>query len=189
MSARSTASTRTERVIMAGFGGQGLMLLGKLLAQVAMAEGRNVTFFPSYGTEVRGGTANCHVVVSDGEIFSPVVEDADSLIIMNQASCERFRASLAEGGVMFYNSSMVQPAGLSGVSLAIPATEIAAELGNTKVGNMVMMGAYNAMKRIVSPAGIVAHLRRTLTGRKATLVGINEEALERGRAIYERSGL
>jgi len=176
----------TERVIMAGFGGQGLMLLGRLLAQVAMEEGKNVTFFPSYGTEVRGGTANCHVVISDGEIFSPVVEDADSLIIMNQASCERFNNRLKPDGVIVYNSSMVHPISKNGDALAVPATETAVELGSTKVGNMVMMGAYNAMKEIVSVDGIIECLKKSLTGKKAALLEVNRKALERGREIYER---
>ena len=180
----------TERVIMAGFGGQGLMLLGKLLAQVAMEEGKNVTFFPSYGTEVRGGTANCHVIISDGEIFSPVVEDADSLITMNQASYARFCGLVKPDGVTFYNSSMVHPTSSNnGASLAIPATEIAANLGNTRVGNMVMMGAYNAMKKIVSTEGILEYLKKMLTGKKADLLEINCRALDHGREIYKRSGL
>jgi len=176
----------TERVIMAGFGGQGLMLLGKLLAQVAMSEGKNVTFFPCYGTEVRGGTANCHVVISDGEIFSPIVEDADSLIIMNQESCEKFESRLKEDGFIFYNSSMVHPSNHNGCAVAIPATETAAALGNTKVGNMVMLGAYNAMKHIVSTEGIVEYLKKSLTGKKADLLKMNEQALERGKKIYEQ---
>ncbi|NOZ22987.1 MAG: 2-oxoacid:ferredoxin oxidoreductase subunit gamma [Planctomycetes bacterium] len=176
----------TERIIMAGFGGQGLMLLGKLLAQVAMQEGKHATFFPSYGTEVRGGTANCHVVISDDEIFSPVVEDADALIIMNQASCKRFEDRLKPDGWIVYNSSMVEPHNSNGHSLGIPATQTAVELGSIKVGNMVMVGAYNAMKHIVSPDGIIEYLKRSLTGRKAPLVEINEKALARGREIFEQ---
>ena len=177
----------TERVIMAGFGGQGVMLLGKLLAEVAMEERMNVTFFPSYGTEVRGGTANCHVVVCDGEIFSPVVEDADSLIIMNEASYARFHECLRPDGVMFYNSSMVRPEGGNGRCMPVPATDTAVRLGSMKVANMVMLGAYNAMKDIVPDSKIIDVLRRSLTGRKAALLEINRQALDRGREIYERS--
>ena len=172
----------TERVIMAGYGGQGLMLIGKLLAHVVMREGKHVTFLPAYGTEVRGGTANCHVVISTEEIFSPVVEVADSLLIMNQPSYDRFKGLLKPGGTLLINSSMVRPdAAANGAELvAIPATECASELGNTRVANMVMAGAYNSLKKLVSVPNLLTELQATLTGKKADLFEVNRQALERG---------
>jgi 2-oxoglutarate ferredoxin oxidoreductase subunit gamma len=172
----------TERVIMAGHGGQGLMLIGKLLSHVVMREGKHVTFLPTYGTEVRGGTANCHVVISTDEIFSPVVEVADSLLIMNQPSYDKFKGSLKPGGTLLINSSLVRPEGsVNGARLvAIPATECAAELGNVRVANMVMAGAYNALKKLVQVQSLLAELQATLTGKKAGLFEVNKQALERG---------
>jgi 2-oxoglutarate ferredoxin oxidoreductase subunit gamma len=173
---------------MAGYGGQGLMLIGKLLAHVVMREGKHVTFLPSYGTEVRGGTANCHVVISTEEIFSPVVEVADSLLIMNQPSYEKFKGHLKPGGTLLINSSMVRPdAVANGAELiAVPATEWASELGNVLVANMVMAGAYNSAKKLVSISNILAELKATLTGKKAGLFELNKRALKRGAALYPK---
>jgi 2-oxoglutarate ferredoxin oxidoreductase subunit gamma len=178
----------TERVIMAGSGGQGLMLIGKLLAHVVMREGKHVTFLPSYGTEVRGGTANCHVVISTEEIFSPFVEEADTLLIMNQQSYDKFKSILRPGGTLLVNSSMVHPAAAAdGADLIqIPATECASELGNVRVANMVMAGAYNALKNLVQTANLLAELQATLAGKKAALFEINKKALERGEKFCPR---
>ena len=139
----------TEQVIMAGFGGQGVMLIGKTYAGSAMHAGKEVTFFPSYGAEVRGGTAHCHIIVSDGPIYSPMVELADSLIIMNQPSYEKFRQRLRPEGLLLLNSSMAQmdkarEAESQALALAIPATELANELGNVRVANVIMLGVYAA---------------------------------------------
>ena len=177
----------TERVIMAGFGGQGLMLIGKLLAEVAMHEGKQVTYFPCYGTEVRGGTANCHVVVSDEEIFSPVVEEADSLIIMNQDSYDTFAAILKPEGALFLNTSMAKtdPKG-KGRAIGLPATELATSLGNVLVANMIMVGAYNAAKEVVADESIVSYLETSLTGKKHALLGLNKRALAEGRRLFEK---
>jgi len=159
----------TERVIMAGFGGQGMMLLGKLLAAVAMDEGREVTFFPSYGAEVRGGTAHCHVVISDEPIYSPIVERADSLIIMNQPSYGKFRPRLKPGGLLLLNTSMADPdpaqeRGSPCVYLSIPATDTANQLGNVRVANVVMLGAYAAVRPVLPSRAILAGLEAQLTG-------------------------
>jgi 2-oxoglutarate ferredoxin oxidoreductase subunit gamma len=98
----------TEKIILAGFGGQGMMLLGKLLAQAAMADGKQVTYFPSYGTEVRGGTAVYHLIVSSEEIFSPIIEEADTLIVMNQPSYQKFKGMLKPDGLLLLNTSMIK---------------------------------------------------------------------------------
>ncbi len=167
---------------MAGYGGQGLMLIGKILAYVVMREGRHVTFIPSYGTEVRGGTANCHVVISTEEIYSPVIEAADTLLVMNQPSYERFKGFLKPGGRLLTNSSMVKPdSAANGAELIeIPATECAAELGNVRVANMVMTGAYNRLKKLVKVENLHAAFQIAFAGKKADLIEINKLALERG---------
>jgi len=179
----------TERVIIAGFGGQGVMLIGKLLARVAMHEGKEVTFFPTYGTEVRGGTANCHVIVSDEEIFSPLIEKADSLIIMNQASYDKFKGNIHRRSTIFINSSMVEPDdSLNARTIEIPATEIAGSLGEVRVANMVMMGAYNSAKRIVGEETLLSELRASLKQKNPKLMEINERAFAEGKKILLQSG-
>jgi len=135
-----------HRIIVAGFGGQGVLTLGRLLCVGAMKEGRQVTYLPSYGTEVRGGTANCHVVVSDGEIFSPWVEEADSLIILNELSFRRFGESIREDGLLVVNASLVEVGDYAATHpvrlLSVPATQKAAELGDVRSANVFALGTF-----------------------------------------------
>jgi len=178
----------TERVIMAGFGGQGMMLIGKTYAGAAMHAGKEVTFFPSYGAEVRGGTAHCHVVVSDDPIYSPMVEVADSLIIMNQPSYEKFRPRLRPEGLLLLNSSMTdtreaREAESAAQALPIPATELANELGNVRVANVIMLGAYAALRHSVPAEVILAELEKGMTGRKAGLLEVNRKAFQKGAEL------
>ena len=169
-----------ERMIFAGYGGQGLMMLGKVMALSAMMEGKNVTWFPSYGAEVRGGTAHCHVVVTDDQIYSPLVETATALVIMNGPSLKRFSPRLADGA-MILNTSLVDPPDeIDGKLVSVPATDIANELGNIRVANIVMLGALNAARPIVDDAMIEKALRESLKG-KEQLVGVNLAAYARGR--------
>jgi 2-oxoglutarate ferredoxin oxidoreductase subunit gamma len=172
----------TEKVILAGFGGQGMMLAGRLLAQAAMLDGKYITFFPSYGTEVRGGTAHYHLIVSTEEIYSPVVEIADDLLIMNQPSYLKFKGRLKPGGSFFLNSSMVAQFENDNehTIFKIPATEAASDLGNVLVSNMVMTGAYNAIKEFVPTDKLLECLKGMLTGKKASLFEINRLAIKRG---------
>ena len=172
-----------ERIILAGYGGQGMMLFGKLLAQAVMMNGKHVTFYPSYGTEVRGGSAFYHVIVSSEYIFSPVVEDADTLIIMNNPSFNKFQNCLVSDTDLFYNSSLVKlPEGTCSNKniYKIPATEIANDIGNVVASNMVMMGAYNCIKNLIPKERFLYCLRTSLTGNKAALFDINKLAMERG---------
>ncbi len=171
-----------ERVIVAGFGGQGVIFLGKLLAQTAMEQGLNVTYFPAYGPEVRGGRANCHVIVASNEIFSPVVASPDSLLVMNQPSWDYYAPRLKDGGLAVVNSSLVraEPPKRSHAFFPIPATETAAALGEVRAANMVILGAYNHIKKIVPLEALLAGLRLALGKRKADLLEINAEALRRG---------
>ena len=177
----------TENILLAGQGGQGMILLGKLLAGMAMKADLHTTYFPSYGTEVRGGTAHCHVKVCDEEIYLPNVERATVLIIMNQQSMDRFGPRLQAGGLLLVNSSMVHPPDElpAGVRLhALPVTQTAHDLGDVRVGNMVMLGAYQAASEWLTAENIESYLSRTMTGRKAALLPLNRQAVAAGvRAV------
>ncbi|MDR3073611.1 MAG: 2-oxoacid:acceptor oxidoreductase family protein, partial [Deltaproteobacteria bacterium] len=135
-----------QDVIMAGFGGQGVMLIGNLLAYAGMDAGFNVTFIPVYGPEMRGGTANCTVVVSDEDIGSPVIHRPKGIIVMNQPSLEKFQPRVEDGGVIIINSSLIdaRQADTSGRirAVIVAANDIANDLGNARMANMVIFGAY-----------------------------------------------
>jgi 2-oxoglutarate ferredoxin oxidoreductase subunit gamma len=179
----------TERVIIAGFGGQGVMTIGKLLADIAMRAGRQVAFIPSYGAEVRGGTANSSIILSDETIHYPFVDAVDTLVVMNQPSYDRFRARLAPGGLVILNSSMadtdarIEAAAPKGSVLRIAATEAANALGNLRVANTVMLGAYAAARGGVGVDGLVEVLKTELTGTRAHLVDVNRHAFLKGQAL------
>jgi 2-oxoglutarate ferredoxin oxidoreductase subunit gamma len=178
-----------ERVIAAGQGGQGLMFAGKLLAAAMMQKEPHVTFMPSYGAEVRGGTANCHVKISSSPIHSPIVEEADTLIIMNRPSFKRFAERLRADGRLVLNTSMVDgglvPEGMA--TVAVPATEIASDIGDVRVANMVMLGAYNAAGGWMEP-DLLRDSLKAMTKARAGLLELNLEAVRRGAACVESSG-
>lgn len=172
--------------IFAGFGGQGVMLMGQLLAYSGMYEGKNVTYFPSYGPEMRGGTANCSVIVSDEPVGSPVISDLGILVAMNRPSMEKFEGMLKPGGMLFYNSSLidVQPKRTDIKAVAVPANEIANDLGNIRVANMVVMGAILKATGVVNIDTVMRVLtEKVLTGKKKGLVEINRVALEKGMEL------
>lgn len=171
-----------ERIIIAGFGGQGVLFLGKLLAQAMMHEGKHVTYFPSYGPEVRGGRANCHVIISPDEIFSPIITEADTVFAMSQPAWDFFATHLRPDGLAILNTSIVDPGGRHdpGRSVAVPATEVANELGDVRVANMAMLGAYNARRTLLSPDALLEHLAAALGERKATLFELNRQAIHKG---------
>jgi len=168
-----------ERLLTAGSGGQGIVLIGRLFASAAVKSIPHVTFFPAYGAEVRGGTSNCHVVLSSKEIASPVSEDVDSMIIMNQASLDKFLPMMTRNCLVLVNRSMCKiPARLSAIS--IPATERANQLGNTRTANFIMLGAYLARKRLVSPADIEKGMADVFAGKDKALTEINIQAFRIG---------
>ena len=172
-----------EEIVIAGFGGQGIMLAGKLLAQTAMNAGKEVTYMPSYGAEVRGGTANCMVVIADKEIACPVVGQPDSLIVMNKASLHKFGQRLKKGGLLIMNSSLIDETPDLDDSIeivSIPADEIAVELGNKKAANMVAMGAYLQKRGHLKIETAAKALPETIAKRYHNTLPINTEALNRG---------
>jgi 2-oxoglutarate ferredoxin oxidoreductase subunit gamma len=182
---RDTKPSDEHRLICAGFGGQGVLSLGKLLCISAMAEGKVVTYLQSYGAEVRGGTANCQVIVSSDTIYSPLVESADSLIILNQLSYDRFATCVKPGGLMLLNSSTIDPGPSPGGPadprvLSLPATDLAVRMGNVRVANVILLGAFLQLTGLVKWESCEQALEDLWGDRKADLVGLNRRALRRG---------
>lgn len=170
-----------ERLIIAGSGGQGIMLLGKVLAEAALARDKFVTWLPAYGPEVRGGAAYCMVIISDDEIGSPYIEKADTLIVMNQVSLDRFKKRLNNGGLLVLNSSLARPDNrLKPGSAAGKFTDIAIGLGNIKVANMAALGMYLAHKKTFTLQNIEKVMRKMAPKDKPELLKINVEALKKG---------
>jgi len=170
---------------VAGFGGQGVMTLGKFLASSACdSTDKNVTFFPSYGAEQRGGTANCFVVISDDTIGAPLGDVMDDLIVMNGPSLQKFLPTLKSGGTLFINSSIVKAEiGRNDIKLVkAPVTELALELGNAKVLNVIMLGVYIGYSEVVSPAVVWDTIEHKL-GSKPKLLPLNKTAFEKGLEI------
>ncbi len=174
-----------EEIIMAGFGGQGIMSMGQLLAYAGMKEGKEVSWMPSYGPEMRGGTANCTVIVSDSRIPSPLSSRPDTLIVMNLPSLNKFAPIVKKGGTIILNSSLID----SEVKrddvevIEIPANEIANKLGNSRIANMVVLGAYLTHHKIIDIATVKESLKSVLSERHHNLIPLNEKALDRGTEI------
>lgn len=174
-------------VIVAGFGGQGVMVIGQLLGYTAAeTTDKKVSYFPSYGAEQRGGTANCYVVISDDEIGAPKVSKADYLIILNQPSVEKFKNNLAPGGVVIVNSSIVTdtsafPAGTKVIQ--VPAGEIATEIGNDKVMNLIMIGTLIGYSDMLPAENVLQTAYKKLGAKRPQLNPLNKAAFERGLEI------
>ena len=168
---------------VAGFGGQGVMTLGKFLADATCnATDKNVTFFPSYGAEQRGGTANCFVVISDGMIGAPLGDVMDDLIVMNGPSLAKFLPTLKQGGRLFINSSIVDEHEVNRPDVKLikaPVTELALEMGNAKVLNVIMLGVYIGYTEVV-PAEVVWQTIEHKLGSKPKLLPLNKQAFEKG---------
>ncbi|MEF9426222.1 MAG: 2-oxoacid:acceptor oxidoreductase family protein [Candidatus Mariimomonas ferrooxydans] len=170
------------QLIIAGFGGQGILFAGKLLTHSAMLEGRHVTGFPSYGAEIRGGTANCTVIISDEMIGSPIVRSPNSLLTMNQASMERFESQLKPHGILIMNTSLIKnPASRADIeTIRINATDIAEELGNGNVANMVMLGALIGRTGIINPETVSSAMKEIIPGHRKNIIPLNERAFKKG---------
>ncbi len=177
-----------EKVILAGFGGQGVMSMGQLLTYAGMIENKHVSWLPSYGPEMRGGTANCAVIVSDTPVGSPIItNDATAAIVMNLPSLVKFEGNLVAGGNLLINSSLItQKAERADVkTYYISANEIAGEIGNSRVANIVMLGAYLELTKVVSVDSVIEALKKVFGPDKQHLVPLNKEALERGAAAIK----
>lgn len=171
-----------SRIVFAGFGGQGVMAMGQLITYAGMIEDKNVSWLPSYGPEMRGGTANCGVVVSDEPVGSPVVVDATSAVVMNKPSLDKFEKDIVPGGKLFINSSLIdKKATREDIDVYyIPANEIAIELGNDKVANMVMLGAYLEVTKLVKVESILEAFTKVFGENKARFLPLNQKAIEKG---------
>lgn len=176
-----------DELIIAGFGGQGVIFVGTLLAQAAMEEGKFVTFFPSYGAEVRGGTTNASIIISDEEIGSPVIANPDTLIVLNQPSLDRFFKRLKdEKSLLILNSTLIQKEENKDKNFKtkntflIPASGIAEKIGNIRVANLVALGAYLKLKPVVKIETVLNSLKKILQGKKEDLFALNKDALLAG---------
>jgi 2-oxoglutarate ferredoxin oxidoreductase subunit gamma len=173
------------KTILAGFGGQGVLSMGLNLAQAAMLEGKYVTYLPAYGAEVRGGTANCTVCVSDEEIASPVASSPAFVVALNQPSMIRFQNKIQSGGILFLNSTLVkEPVGRGDIEVVnVPANEMAEKMGNVKSANMIMLGAFIKKSNLVRLQSLVDGLAVALKGNKK-LININTNALTAGYEMF-----
>jgi 2-oxoglutarate ferredoxin oxidoreductase subunit gamma len=171
-------------VIMAGFGGQGILLIGKMLAYAGMHEGKQVSWLPSYGPEMRGGTANCTVVISDRPVGSPVIRSPRAVVAMNLPSLDKFEPDVRPGGLLLINTSLINRKAVRDdlTVIDVPANEIANELGNRRGANMVALGAYLGATDAVTVDGIVEVIRETFAA-KPGVIDINITALRRGHEI------
>ena len=172
-----------ERIILAGFGGQGIMLMGQLLTQAGMNEDKEVSWLPSYGPEMRGGTANCDVVISEKPIASPIIsKDATSAIVMNLPSMIKFVPEVLPGGVVLVNSSLIEEKVERDdvKTYYIPCNEIANDLGNMRIANMVMLGAYVEVAKSLNPESVLTALEGKLGMSKAHLMDVNRQAFAKG---------
>ena len=174
-----------EEILIAGFGGQGVMSMGQLIAYAGMKEGKNVSWLPSYGPEQRGGTANCAVVVSDEKVGSPLVSHPTAAIVLNNPSYEKFEPKVRKGGLLIVNASLISNTSKRKdiTVLNIKATDLANELGNSKVANMILLGAFLEETGILSDYSIIEALKKVLSPEKHSLLDINQRALILGRSL------
>jgi 2-oxoglutarate ferredoxin oxidoreductase subunit gamma len=176
-------------VIMAGFGGQGIMLIGDILAYAAMREGKRVTYMPTYGVEMRGGTANCTIVISDEEIGSPMTGHPYSVIVMNGPSLVKFQPRVRPGGFLLVNTSLIdadQATRTDIDTLLLPTNEIALEMGSDKIANMVALGGYVERTQVVSLESVKGVLPKAIAERYHKTLPLNIKAIETGAQLARR---
>ncbi len=179
-----------EEIIIAGFGGQGIISSGKLLAQTAMDAGKEVTYMPSYGAEVRGGTANCMLVIADAAIACPLVSRPGTLIAMSKASSNKYCPAVKENGLIIINSSLIDE--MPKISqtvkvIKIAADDIAIDAGSVKAANMAAMGAYLQLKGVLSIEDMAKTLEKTFAKKNKDMLAINLKALQGGADAVEKN--
>ena len=177
----------TEEIIIAGFGGQGVLSMGKILAYSGIMQGQEVSWMPSYGPEMRGGTANVTVILSDSRISSPVIQEYDTVIALNQ-SLDKFESRVKPGGTLIYdpNGISTPPTRKDIAVYAVKATDEATAMNNSKTFNMIVLGAFLKIKPIVEMENVVKGLQKSLPERHHNLIPMNEEAIKRGMQIVEK---
>ncbi len=174
-----------HELLAAGFGGQGVLSMGMTLAYAGMLEGKEITWMPSYGPEMRGGTANCIVIVSDTRISSPIISTFDTVVALNQPSVDKFEQAVKPGGLFLYDStSILSPPTRTDIEvLGLAASTEAVKLKNTKIMNMIVLGAFLQRTHAVKQESILQALRTVLPERYHHLLPLNEQALKRGREL------
>lgn len=178
----------TEEIIISGFGGQGVLSMGKILAYAGIMEGKEVSWMPAYGPEQRGGTANVTVIVSDELVSSPIVSAYDTAIVLNQPSLEKFESQVKPGGCIIYDGhSIIQPPKRDDINVyRIDAMEEAARTGNSKVFNMLVLGGFLKVRPIATVEDVVRGLHKALPERHHKLIPMNEEAIRRGMELIRK---
>ncbi len=178
---------RTTEIIFAGFGGQGVLSMGKIIAYAAMIENKEVCWMPSYGPEMRGGTANCTVIISDNKISSPFPDKFDIAVLLNQPSVDKYQFSVKNGGLLVFEKSNIitPPTGNDMEILAINAFEEANKLNNKQIANMIIIGAMISKRNIVKNYNLIEALKKVLPERHHHLIELNEKAIETGRKIAQ----
>lgn len=175
----------THELLIAGFGGQGVLSMGMTLAYAGMVEQKEISWMPSYGPEMRGGTANCIVIVSDSKISSPIVTRFDTVVTLNQPSMDKFEKSVKPGGLLLYDSTnIISPPSRTDIQVVpVPASEEAIKLKNSKTMNMIVLGAFLERTKVVEVEAIMEALKKVLPERYHHLLPLNEQALRRGKEL------
>jgi 2-oxoglutarate ferredoxin oxidoreductase subunit gamma len=175
----------TEEIIIAGFGGQGVLSMGKIMAYSGVMQDMEVSWMPSYGPEMRGGTANVIVIISNERISSPIIKHFDTAILLNQQSLDKFENSLKAGGVLIYDSNGItrHPERKDITIYRVDATEEAAKMKSSKIFNMIVLGGFIKVKPIIKLENVIKGLKKSLPERYHSLIPMNEKALVRGEEI------
>lgn len=177
----------TEEIIIAGFGGQGVLSMGKILAYSGLMQGQEVSWMPSYGPEMRGGTSNVTVIISNERISSPILTQYDTAIVLNQPSLDKFEKMVKPGGLLLYDpNGITSPPSRTDINIyKIAATDTAIKMGYGKVFNMMVLGGFIKIKPIVKIENVMAGLKKSLPVRNHNLLPMNEEAITKGLEIVE----
>lgn len=177
-----------EEIIISGFGGQGVLSMGKILAYAGLMDNLEVTWMPAYGPEQRGGTANVTVILSDSPISSPVLDTFDCAVILNQQSLDKFESKVKPGGTIIYDPSGIhrKPERTDVNIISVDAMEAAIELGNIKTYNMILLGSLLAARNLLSIDAVVRGLRKTLPERHHHLIPVNEKAISKGQELVKK---
>ena len=178
----------TEEIIIAGFGGQGVLSMGKILCYSGVMEGKEVSWMPSYGPEMRGGTANVTVILSDNKISSPIINTFDTAIILNQQSMDKFETAIKPGGLLVYDGNGItrHPERNDINIYRIDAAEEATKMGSTKTFNMIVLGGYLKVKKLFKLESVIKGLKKSLPERYHHMIPVNEKAIHRGLEIIKK---
>ena len=177
----------TEEIIIAGFGGQGVLSMGQILCYSGVMQGKEVSWMPSYGPEMRGGTANCTAIISDRQISSPVLNSFDTAIVLNQPSLDKFEAAVKPGGLLIYEENGItrKPERTDINICSITAYEESVRMNNTKVFNMIVIGGYLKVRPILELENVIKGLEKVLPERYHHLIPLNENAIQKGMEIIK----